>query len=400
MEKPYLKQFPDENGFFGKFGGSFVPENIKKAMNEINVAYDLIAQNSDFIAELRKIRKHFQGRPTPIYFAHNLTKKYGGAGIYLKREDLNHTGAHKLNHCMGEALLAKFMGKKKLIAETGAGQHGVAIATAAAYFGLECEVHMGEVDIAKEHPNVVRMKILGAKVIPVTKGAKTLKEAVDSAFEAYLSDLDNSIYAIGSVVGPHPFPKMVRDFQAIIGVESREQFLEMTGELPDIVTACVGGGSNAMGIFSGFVDDAVELVGVEPLGLGSKLGENAASLSYGSEGIMHGFNSIMLKDEGENPAPVYSVASGLDYPSVGPEHAYLYSTGRTKVATISDKEAIAAFFELSKNEGIIPAIESSHAVAYALKIAPELKGKKILVNLSGRGDKDIDFIVEKYGYGE
>lgn len=400
MDKPYLKQFPDGNGFFGKFGGSFVPENIKKAMDEINVAYDLIAQNSDFIAELRKIRKHFQGRPTPIYFAHNLTKKYGGAGIYLKREDLNHTGAHKLNHCMGEALLAKFMGKKKLIAETGAGQHGVAIATAAAYFGLECEVHMGEVDIAKEHPNVVRMKILGAKVVPVTKGAKTLKEAVDSAFEAYLSDLDNSIYAIGSVVGPHPFPKMVRDFQAIVGVESREQFLEMTGELPDIVTACVGGGSNAMGIFSGFIDDSVELVGVEPLGRGSKLGEHAASLSYGSEGIMHGFNSIMLKDKGENPAPVYSVASGLDYPSVGPEHAYLHSIGRTKVATISDEEAIAAFFELSKGEGIIPAIESSHAVAYALKIAPELKGKKILVNLSGRGDKDIDFIVEKFGYGE
>lgn len=400
MDKPYLKQFPDENGFFGKFGGSFVPENIKKAMDEINVAYDLIAQNSDFIAELRKIRKHFQGRPTPIYFAHNLTKKYGGAGIYLKREDLNHTGAHKLNHCMGEALLAKFMGKKKLIAETGAGQHGVAIATAAAYFGLECEVHMGEVDIAKEHPNVVRMKILGAKVVPVTKGAKTLKEAVDSAFEAYLSDLDNSIYAIGSVVGPHPFPKMVRDFQAIVGVESREQFLEMTGELPDIVTACVGGGSNAMGIFSGFIDDSVELVGVEPLGRGSKLGEHAASLSYGSEGVMHGFNSIMLKDKGENPAPVYSVASGLDYPSVGPEHAYLHSIGRTKVATISDEEAIAAFFELSKGEGIIPAIESSHAVAYALKIAPELKGKKILVNLSGRGDKDIDFIVEKFGYGE
>lgn len=400
MDKPYLKQFPDENGFFGKFGGSFVPENIEKAMDEINVAYDLIAQNSDFIAELRKIRKHFQGRPTPIYFAHNLTKKYGGAGIYLKREDLNHTGAHKLNHCMGEALLAKFMGKKKLIAETGAGQHGVAIATAAAYFGLECEVHMGEVDIAKEHPNVVRMKILGAKVVPVTKGAKTLKEAVDSAFEAYLNDLDNSIYAIGSVVGPHPFPKMVRDFQAIVGVESREQFLEMTGELPDIVTACVGGGSNAMGIFSGFIDDSVELVGVEPLGRGSKLGEHAASLSYGSEGIMHGFNSIMLKDKGENPAPVYSVASGLDYPSVGPEHAYLHSIGRTKVATISDEEAIAAFFELSKGEGIIPAIESSHAVAYALKIAPELKGKKILVNLSGRGDKDIDFIVEKFGYGE
>lgn len=400
MDKPYFKKFPDEFGFFGRFGGSFVPDSIKQAMNEINTAYDLMAQNSDFIAELRKIRKHFQGRPTPIYFANNLTKKYGGAGIYLKREDLNHTGAHKLNHCMGEALLAKFMGKKKLIAETGAGQHGVAIATAAAYFGLECEIHMGEVDIKKEHPNVVRMKVLGAKVIPVTFGAKTLKEAVDSAFESYLKDPKNTMYAIGSVVGPHPFPKMVRDFQAIVGVESREQFLDMTGELPDIVCACVGGGSNAMGIFSGFIEDAVELVGVEPLGKGSALGQHAASLSYGSEGIMHGFNSIMLKDKGENPAPVYSVASGLDYPSVGPEHAYLHSIGRTKVATISDKEAIDAFFILSKNEGIIPAIESSHALAYALKVAPDLKGQKILVNLSGRGDKDIDFVVENFGYGE
>ncbi|WP_297811048.1 tryptophan synthase subunit beta [uncultured Helicobacter sp.] len=400
MDKPYLKQFPNELGFFGKFGGSFVPDSIKQAMNEINTAYNLIAQNSDFIAELRKIRKHFQGRPTPIYFAHNLTRKYGGAGIYLKREDLNHTGAHKLNHCMGEALLAKFMGKKRLIAETGAGQHGVAIATAAAYFGLECEIHMGEVDIKKEYPNVVRMKILGAKVIPVTFGAKTLKEAVDSAFESYLKDTKYSMYAIGSVVGPHPFPRMVRDFQAIIGIESREQFLEMTEELPDIVCACVGGGSNAMGIFSGFLEEAVELIGIEPLGKGSALGENAASLSYGSEGVMHGFNSIMLKDKEEQPAPVYSVASGLDYPSVGPEHAYLHSIGRTKVAAINDKEAIEAFFTLSKNEGIIPAIESSHAVAYALKIAPELKGKKILVNLSGRGDKDIDFVVEKFGYGE
>lgn len=400
MNKPYLKQFPDEFGFFGKFGGSFVPDSIKSAMEEINTAYNLIAQNSDFIAELRKIRETFQGRPTPIYFAHNLTKKYGGAGIYLKREDLNHTGAHKLNHCMGEALLAKFMDKKKLIAETGAGQHGVAIATAAAYFGLECEIHMGEVDIAKEHPNVVRMKVLGAKVIPVTFGAKTLKEAVDSAFESYLKDPKNTMYAIGSVVGPHPFPKMVRDFQAIVGVESREQFLEMTGELPDIVCASVGGGSNAMGIFSGFIEDAVELVGVEPLGKGNALGQHAASLSYGSEGVMHGFNSIMLKDSKGEAAPVYSVASGLDYPSVGPEHAYLHSIGRTKVATISDKEAIEAFFVLSKNEGIIPAIESSHALAYALKVAPNLKGQKILVNLSGRGDKDIDFVVENFGYGE
>lgn len=400
---PYLKAFPNEEGFFGKFGGAFVPEAIAVQMRQINEAYNLIAQNSDFIAELRKIRKHFQGRPTPIYFARNLTEKYGGAGIYLKREDLNHTGAHKLNHCMGEGLLAKFMGKKKLIAETGAGQHGVALATAAAYFGMECEIYMGEVDIKKEYPNVVRMKILGAKVVPVTAGAKTLKEAVDAAFEAYLQDPINSMYAIGSVVGPHPFPKIVRDFQAVVGFEAREQFLEMTGELPDIVTACVGGGSNAMGIFSGFIDDDfIELVGVEPLGKcdenNVKLGDHAASLTYGSEGIMHGFNSIMLKD-GDKPASVHSVASGLDYQSVGPEHAYLKSIGRTKIATINDRETIDAFFILSKSEGIIPAIESSHALAYALKIAPTLKGKKILVNLSGRGDKDIDFIVENYGYG-
>ncbi|WP_279128671.1 tryptophan synthase subunit beta [Helicobacter winghamensis] len=387
-------------GRYGNYGGQYIPETLMNAVLELEEAYEKYSKDPEFNKELDDLLKNYAGRPSLLYYAEKMTKDLGGAKIYLKREDLNHTGAHKLNHCMGEALLAKFMGKKKLIAETGAGQHGVAIATAAAYFGLECEIHMGEVDIAKEHPNVIRMKILGAKVIPVSFGAKTLKEAVDSAFEAYLQDLDNSIYAIGSVVGPHPFPKMVRDFQAIIGVESREQFLEMTGELPDIVTACVGGGSNAMGIFSGFIDDCVELVGIEPLGLGSKLGQHAASLSYGSEGVMHGFNSIILKDSNGEPAPVYSVASGLDYPSVGPEHAYLNAIKRTKVATISDKEAIDAFFELSKNEGIIPAIESSHAVAYALKIAPELKGKKILVNLSGRGDKDIDFIVEKYGYGE
>lgn len=408
MKTPYLKQFPDDKGYFGKFGGAFVPDEILKQMKEINEAYGLIAQNADFIAELRKIRKDFQGRPTPLYFAKNLTQKYGGAGIYLKREDLNHTGAHKLNHCMGEALLAKFMGKKKLIAETGAGQHGVALATAAAYFSMECEIHMGEVDIQKEYPNVTRMKILGAKVVPVSFGAKTLKEAVDSAFEAYLKDPINSMYAIGSVVGPHPFPKIVRDFQLVVGIEAKEQFKNMTGELPDIVTACVGGGSNAMGIFGAFIDDEyIELVGVEPLGKvesnnteSNHLGNHAASLSYGSEGIMHGFNSIMLKDENGNPSSVYSVASGLDYPSVGPEHSYLFSSGRTKVAAINDKEAIKAFFELSRLEGIIPAIESSHALAYALKIAPSLKGKKILVNLSGRGDKDIDFVIKNYGYGD
>ncbi|MDE6885590.1 MAG: tryptophan synthase subunit beta [Helicobacteraceae bacterium] len=405
MKTPYLKEFPNKDGFFGKFGGAFVPEVIAKQMKEINEAYNLIAQNAEFINELRKIRKDFQGRPTPLYFAKNLTKKYNGAGIYLKREDLNHTGAHKLNHCMGEALLAKFMGKKKLIAETGAGQHGVALATAAAYFGMECEIHMGEVDIKKEHPNVTRMRILGAKVVPVSFGAKTLKEAVDSAFEAYLSDPINSFYAIGSVVGPHPFPKIVRDFQHIVGIEAKEQFITMTGEMPDMVVACVGGGSNAMGIFSAFIEDSyVDLVGIEPLGRSNinnvKLGEHAASLSYGSEGQMHGFNSIMLKDNKGEPASVHSVASGLDYPSVGPEHAYLHSIGRTKVDVINDKEAIEAFFTLSKMEGIIPAIESSHALAYALKVAPDLKGKKILVNLSGRGDKDIDFVVENYGYGD
>ncbi len=405
MKIPYLKQFPNNEGYFGKFGGAFIPDAILKQMKEINEAYDLIAQNADFIAELRKIRRDFQGRPTPLYFAKNLTQKYNGAGIYLKREDLNHTGAHKLNHCMGEALLAKFMGKKKLIAETGAGQHGVALATAAAYFGMECEIHMGEIDIEKEYPNVTRMKILGAKVVPVSFGGRTLKEAVDSAFEAYLQDPINSLYAIGSIVGPHPFPKIVRDFQLIVGIEAKEQFYNLTGELPDIITACVGGGSNAIGIFGAFIDDEyIDLIGVEPLGKSESnnviQGSHAASLSYGSEGIMHGFNSIMLKDENGNPASVHSVASGLDYPSVGPEHAYLSSIGRTKIATINDKETIKAFFELSRLEGIIPAIESSHALAYALKIAPSLKGKKILVNLSGRGDKDIDFIVKNYGYGD
>ncbi len=396
-ELPYIKQYPDQNGFFGKFGGAYVPEPLQKQMEEINHAYHRICKSHDFIRELRSIRKHFQGRPTPVYYCKNLSERINGGRIYLKREDLNHTGAHKLNHCMGEALLAKYMGKKKLIAETGAGQHGVALATAGAYFGIETEIHMGEVDIKKEHPNVTRMKILGAKVVPVGFGEKTLKEAVDSAFEAYLKDPVNSIYCIGSVVGPHPFPLMVREFQRIVGIESREQFIEMTGELPDNVVACVGGGSNAMGIFSAFIDDPVDLYGVEPLGLGAKLGQHAASLNYGSEGIMHGFNSIMLKNQSGEPAPVYSVASGLDYPSVGPEHAFLSTNKRTNAVAINDDEAIYAFFQLSRLEGIIPALESAHAVAYASKLAKEKPTASILVNLSGRGDKDIDFVMEKYG---
>ncbi len=395
-QKPYLQRFPDADGRFGSFGGSYIPPELAEQMQKIDKAYRTIGESHDFVQKLRDIRKHFQGRPTPVYYAKRLTDYVGGARIYLKREDLNHTGAHKLNHCMGEGLLASYLGKKKLIAETGAGQHGVALATAAAYFGLECEIHMGEVDIAKEAPNVTRMKVLGAKVIPVSFGQKTLKEAVDSAFESYLKDPENSFYAIGSIVGPHPFPMMVRDFQSVVGFEAREQFLQMTGHLPDNVVACVGGGSNAMGIFSGFIDDHCELYGVEPLGVGTKLGEHAASLAYGEEGVMHGFNSIMLKDEKGEPASVHSVASGLDYPSVGPEQAYLNSIKRTKVVGANDKETIQAFYELSRLEGIIPALESSHAIAFAMRLAREKKYESILVNLSGRGDKDMDFVVSKY----
>ena len=396
----YLKQYPNKEGYFGEFGGSFVPEVLQKEMDKITKAYYTISKSHDFINELRSIRKHFQGRPTPVYYCRRLSEKCGGR-IYLKREDLNHTGAHKLNHCMGEALLAKYMGKKKVIAETGAGQHGVALATAAAYFGLECEIHMGEVDIAKEHPNVVRMQLLGAKVVPVTHGLKTLKEAVDSAFDAYLADPVNSIYCIGSVVGPQPFPMLVRDFQHVIGVESREQFLEMTGELPDEVCACVGGGSNAMGMFSGFLDDdGVRLTGVEPSGRSLKMGDHAASLSYGTPGILHGFKTYLLQNEKGEPAPVYSISSGLDYPGSGPEHCMLKDMGRIQYTVASDAECLEAFYTLCRLEGIIPALESAHAVAYAMKAAQERPEKSILVCLSGRGDKDIDFIVDNYGTGE
>lgn len=396
LKKPYLETMPDAQGFFGKFGGAFIPPQLEGAFAEITKAYEKLSKSHEFLSELRKIRKYYQGRPTPITYARNLSEYAGGGQIYLKREDLNHTGAHKLNHCMAEALLAKHLGKKKLIAETGAGQHGVALATAAAYFGLECEIHMGEVDIKKEHPNVVRMKILGAKVVPVSHGLKTLKEAVDSAFEAYLKDPATQLFAIGSVVGPHPFPKMVRDFQSVVGAEAKEQFCEMTGKLPDAVTACVGGGSNAMGIFSAFIEDAVDLIAVEPAGRGATLGDHAASITYGKEGIMHGFNSIMLSDERGEPAPVHSIGSGIDYPSVGPEHAYLSSIGRTRVELCNDDQAVEAFYLLSQKEGIIPALESAHAVSYAIRWAKENHGKAILVNLSGRGDKDIDFVVENY----
>jgi len=396
-----LGQGPDENGFFGRYGGKFLPPQLEEPFAEIIEAYGRIANDVRFINELRNIRKTFQGRPTPVYHARTLSQTNGGAHIYLKREDLNHTGAHKINHCMGEGLLAKFMGKKKLIAETGAGQHGVALATAAAYFGLECEIHMGEVDIVKQQPNVLRMKLLGAKVVPVSFGLRTLKEAVDSAFDAYLADPQNSIYCIGSVVGPHPFPLMVRDFQKVVGIEAREQFVEMTGQLPDAVCACVGGGSNAMGLFSGFLNDpTVGIYGVEPLGRGPNVGDHAATMSYGREGIIHGFRCYLLQNEDGSPAPVYSCASGLDYPGVGPEHCFLKDAGRVSYVTCSDDECRDAFFKLCRSEGIIPAIESAHAVAFALKKAQEMKRGAILVNLSGRGDKDMDYVIENWGTGE
>ncbi|MBQ7779554.1 MAG: tryptophan synthase subunit beta [Clostridia bacterium] len=393
----YFKTYPDKNGYFGKYGGSFIQPELQAAMDEITEAYMTIAQSRRFIAELRRIRREFQGRPTPVSHLERLSGKLGNVQLYVKREDLNHTGAHKLNHCMGEVLLAKYMGKKKVIAETGAGQHGVALATAAAYFGLECDIYMGSVDIKKQAPNVARMKILGANVVEVTHGLQTLKEAVDAAFAAYSKEYKDAIYCIGSVVGPHPFPMMVRDFQSVVGEEAREQFVEMTGHLPDAIVACVGGGSNAAGFFSGFLNDPVDIYGIEPLGRGEELGEHAASLKYGTEGVMHGFNSIMLKDENGDPAPVYSVASGLDYPSSGPEHAFLRDIGRVKYDVINDEETIDAFFELSRMEGIIPAIESAHAVAYGMKLAKQMKRGSVLINLSGRGDKDMDYIIENYG---
>jgi len=390
---------PDNKGYFGDYGGSFLPPELQKIMDEITSSYEAIRQDPAFIDELSDLYEHYVGRPTPIFHAKNLSKEYG-AEIYLKREDLNHTGAHKINHCLGEALLAKKMAKKKIIAETGAGQHGVALATAAALTGLECDIYMGEVDIQKEHPNVVRMQILGANVIPVTHGRKTLKEAVDAAFEGYMKDPVTQLYAIGSVVGPHPFPMMVRDFQSIVGNEARSQFQGMLDTLPDNIVACVGGGSNAIGIFTAFLDDSsVALYGVEPSGRDINTpGEHAATLSKGTPGVMHGFKSYMLADKNGEPEKVYSVASGLDYPSVGPQHSYLKDIERVNYRAINDKEAIDAFFELSRLEGIIPAIESAHAIAYAKKLAKEQGGKTILVNLSGRGDKDIDFVVEEYGH--
>ena len=391
---------PDANGYFGPYGGQLVPPHLKQIMDEIDAAYETIRHREDFQQELADLFADYVGRPSPIFHCRRLSEKLGGAQIHLKREDLNHTGAHKINHCLGEALLAKFMGKTKVIAETGAGQHGVALATACALVGIPCEIHMGQVDIEKEHPNVTKMKILGCTLVPVTRGAATLKEAVDSAFEEYLKDPQNFIYAIGSVVGPHPFPKMVRDFQSIIGNEARAQFLAKHGRLPEHVAACVGGGSNAMGMFTAFLDDeAVHLVGVEPAGEGlDKPGRHSATLSKGKPGELHGMACYVLEDAAGNPAAVHSIASGLDYPGVGPQHSYLKDLGRVDYQTASDQECLDAFMSLSRVEGIIPALESAHAVAWAMRVAPTLpKDQHILVNLSGRGDKDADYVARLLG---
>ncbi len=403
MHNPLTKEInttnaPDPEGRFGQFGGSYIPPELQTVMDEVTRSYEEIVQDPAFLTELSDLLQHYVGRPSPIYHAKRLSDAVGGAQIYLKREDLNHTGAHKINHCIGEVLLAKRMGKKKVIAETGAGQHGVALATAAALLGLECDIYMGEVDIKKEAPNVSRMKILGATVVSVDRGTQTLKDAVDAAFEAYLADPIDQIYCIGSVVGPHPFPMMVRDFQSVVGIEARRQIQEMTGALPAAVVACVGGGSNAMGIFSAFLDDEqVKLYGVEPAGKGLDTPHHAATITKGTVGILHGFKSLLLQDESGEALPVYSIASGLDYPGVGPQHSFLHTIGRVQYESATDREAVEAFYGLSRMEGIIPALESSHAVAHAIKMAKGMDPEAvILVNLSGRGDKDIDYVLEHY----
>lgn len=394
---------PNAEGYFGQFGGNHYPQELRSALLELATSHQELHQSPEFQDTLRKVRAGLQGRPTPIHYLETISNQVGGAQIFVKREDLNHTGAHKINHCVGFALLAKRMGKKKLIAETGAGQHGVALATAAAYFGLECEVHMGEIDIGKQSSNVGRMQLLGARVVPVTAGQSALKDASDSAFNAYAEQHAHALYAIGSAIGPHPFPMIVRDFQGVVGQEAREQFLSMAnGNLPDHVVACVAGGSNAMGIYTGFIDDPeVTLHAVEPLGLSEELGQHAATLAYGKPGTLHGARSILLQKDDGTPADVSSIASGLAYPGVGPEIAMLHEAGRLSLAAITDKEVVDTFFRMAKFEGIIPALESAHALAFAIRLASQRpSSERILVNLSGRGDKDVDYVLENYKLGE
>lgn len=389
-QKSGLDARPDSKGFFGAYGGQFVPEPLKVRLDELGTAFEDVIQDESFKKELEYLLKHFAGRPSPIFFCSNLSKQLGGAQIWLKREDLNHLGAHKINNTLGQCLLAKRMGKTEIVAETGAGQHGVAAAASAALMGLKCSIYMGEVDIVRQNLNVIRMEMLGAKVVPAKSGQRTLKEAVDEALEEWIAN-DSIFYVLGSAVGPHPYPWMVRYFQSIIGQEARQQMLEELARLPCACIAAVGGGSNAIGLFAGFLDDPeVKLIGVEPGGRGTSYGDHAASLCLGEPGVMHGFNSYMIKNAAGEAGEVYSISAGLDYPSVGPEHAQLKDQGRAEYVRISDEEALDAFFKLSQLEGILPALESAHALAYAIKIAPQMKKEEVLlVNLSGRGDKDV-----------
>ena len=387
---------PDANGHFGPYGGRFVSETLFAALDELSDTYDLLWQDPAFQAEFDLDMAHYVGRPSPLYHATRLTKTYGGAQIYLKREDLNHTGAHKINNTIGQALLAKHMGKPRIIAETGAGQHGVASATVAARLGLECVVYMGVEDIRRQAQNVYRMKLLGATVVGVTSGTQTLKDALNEAMRDWVTNVDNTYYIIGSAAGPHPYPKIVRDFQSIMGREARRQTLERTGRLPDAVIACVGGGSNAIGMFHPFLEDKdVRLIGVEAGGSGLESGRHAAPLSAGTPGILHGNRTYLMSDENGQILPTHSVSAGLDYPGVGPEHSYLKDTGRAEYVIATDTEALDSFRELCLLEGIIPALESSHAVAYACKLASQMRpDQTIVVNLSGRGDKDMQTVAD------
>ena len=390
---------PDSKGYFGAFGGQYVPEAALPILHDLSVAFKKYATDPDFINEFNELLQNYAGRKTPIFYCDNLTKKVGGAKIYLKREDLNHLGAHKINNCLGQALLAKRMGKKRVIAETGAGQHGVAAAAAAALLGMECVVYMGEEDTKRQALNVFRMRMMGAEVVSVTAGQRTLKEAVDAAIDDWIAHAGDTFYLLGSAVGPHPYPIIVRSFQSVIGNESREQMLAMTGSLPDCCVACVGGGSNAIGMFAGFVhDQSVRLIGVEPSGKGLDYGQHAATITLGKPGILHGYRSYILQDEKGEAAPVYSISAGLDYPGVGPEHANLKDMGRAEYMLASDDEAVEAFLILSRTEGIIPALESAHALARAMTVAADMpKDSSVLVCLSGRGDKDIDQVAQLLG---
>jgi tryptophan synthase beta chain len=386
-----MTSVPSADGFFGAYGGQYVPDSLKPILDELAATFERYRNDPGFLEEFNYYLTRYSGRETPLYLCANLTRRLGGAKIYLKREDLNHLGAHKVNNTIGQILLAKRMGKKKIIAETGAGQHGVATAATAALMGMECTIYMGAEDVERQKLNVFRMQMMGARVVPATSGQQTLKEAVDEALAAWIREADTTFYLLGSAVGPHPFPLMVREFQSVIGRELRAQMLEAEGRLPDYCIACVGGGSNAIGMFSGFInDDGVRLVGVEPAGRGLEYGDHAATLCLGEPGVMHGFNSYMLKDQAGEPAAVYSISAGLDYPGVGPEHSHLKDLGRAEYVNASDAEALSAFFDLSRTEGIIPALESAHALAYAMRLAPTLSSDNIIaVNLSGRGDKDV-----------